>query len=432
MLNNVGKSKAGNGVSQAPLPWVHRKKGWCRACGDNNLQRFLSLGPTPLANSFLGSPDDFTGESSYPLDVYFCKTCSLVQLLDVINPEVLFRNYVYVTGTSETIAEHNVRYARTVVDLLKLQAKDLVVEVASNDGSLLSCFKDHGVKILGVEPATNIAQMARARGIETANHFFDLKTARHLRDLHGPAKAVIGNNVLAHVDETQDFLRGCRELIDEAGLVIMEVPYLRDLIDALEYDTVYHEHLCYFSAHALKRLCDMVGLSIVRIDRVPIHGGSLRMYAGLCERHGRHSDDVLALAEEERSLGLTNLERYERFGSDVEKNRQAILALLEALKKEGKTVAGYGAPAKGNTLLNYCKIGTDLLPYTVDKSRLKVGLYTPGMHIPVLPVSTLLERQPDYVLILPWNFADEIIKQQAAYQAHGGRFIIPIPEPRLV
>ncbi|HEY7317468.1 MAG TPA: class I SAM-dependent methyltransferase [Candidatus Binatia bacterium] len=425
MLNNVGKSKAS-------VPWVHRKKDSCRACGDKNLQRFLCLGPTPLANSFLRSPDDFTGESSYPLDVYFCKTCSLVQLLDVINPEVLFRNYVYVTGTSETIAEHNVRYAQTVVDLLELQAKDLVVEVASNDGSLLGCFKDHGVKILGVEPATNIAEMARARGIETANHFFDLKIARELRGLYGPAKAVIGNNVLAHVDETRDFLRGCKELIDEDGLVIIEVPYLRDLIDGLEYDTIYHEHLCYFLAHSLKRLCDVVGLSIVRIDRVPIHGGSLRMYAGLCERYGKRSDEFQALVEEERSLGLTEVERYHRFAFDVEKNRQAILALLGALQKDGKTVAGYGAPAKGNTLLNYCRIGTDLLPYTVDKNPLKIGLYTPGMHIPVLPVSTLLERQPDYVLILPWNFADEIIKQQAGYQARGGRFIIPMPEPRLV
>jgi len=385
-----------------------------------------------LANSFLASPDDFARESSYPLDVYFCHTCSLVQLLDVINPAVLFRNYVYVTGTSETIAEHNARYARTVVDLLQLQAKDLVVEVASNDGSLLGCFKNHGVKILGVEPATNIAQMARARGIETANQFFDLKTARHLRDSYGPAKAVIGNNVLAHVDETQDFLHGCRELIDEDGLVIMEVPYLRDLIDGLEYDTVYHEHLCYFSVHALKRLCDIVGLSIVRMDQVPIHGGSLRMYAGLCKRHGKHSEDVVALAEEERSLGLTVVERYKRFAAEVEKNRRAILALLGALKQEGKTVAGYGAPAKGNTLLNYCKIGTDFLPYTVDKSPLKVGLYTPGTHIPVLSTSTLLEQQPDYVLILPWNFASEIVKQQAAYQARGGQFIIPIPEPRII
>jgi hypothetical protein len=243
---------------------------------------------------------------------------------------------------------------------------------------------------------------------------------------------VIGNNVLAHVDETRDFLRGCKELIDDDGLVIMEVPYVRDLIDGLEYDTIYHEHLCYFSAHSLKRLCDVVGLSIVRIDRVPIHGGSLRMYAGLCKRYGKPSDAFLALMEEERSLGLTEVKRYERFALDVKKNRQAILALLEALKKEGKTVAGYGAPAKGNTLLNYCKIGTDLLPYTVDKNPLKVGLHTPGMHIPVLPVSTLLERRPDYALILPWNFGDEIIKQQAEYRAHGGRFIIPIPEPRLV
>jgi len=411
---------------------IYHKRMSCRACGGQRLHAFLELGPQPLANSFLKSPDEFAVEPSFPLDVHFCETCSLVQIPDVIDPEVLFRNYIYVTGTSETVAEHNRRYARTVSEMLKLGADDLVVEVASNDGSLLRCFQEHGVRALGVEPAVNIAEMARERGVDTVNVFFNSSAAREIRDTHGPARAVIGNNVLAHVDDTQDFLRGCKELIAVDGLVIIEMPYLGDLLDRSEYDTIYHEHLCYFSVNSLIRLCDAVGLSIVRVDHVPIHGGSLRMYAGHKEARQRHAAEVLGWAEEEAVAGMTSFERYRQLAANVEKSRQSLVGLLRSLKAEGKTVAGYGAPAKGNTLLNYCRINTDLLPYTVDKNPMKVGLYTPGMHIPVLPVSTLLERQPDYVLILAWNFAEEIMKQQWDYRARGGQFIIPIPELMVV
>lgn len=413
-------------------PRAHHKRETCRACGSNQMRVFLSLGPTPLANSLLHSRDEFADESSFPLDVYFCENCSLVQLLDVIDPEVLFRHYLYVTGTSDTIAAHNVEYARTLVTLLGMKPYDLVVEIASNDGSLLKCFQTFGVRTLGVEPASNVADMARASGVETMNLFFNSSTARQVRESFGAAKVVIGNNVLAHVDDSQDFLRGCRELIDANGLVVIEVPYLWDLLDGLEYDTIYHEHLCYFSVSTLMRLCDAVGLSIVRVDDVSVHGGSLRMYAGLADKFGNHADAVRSWAQEEQHLGLKDFTRYERFAADVKANRLAIRHLLENLKAQGKTIAGYGAPAKGNTLLNYCGIQTRLLPYTVDKSPLKVGLYTPGMHIPVLPVPTLLERQPDYVLILAWNFADEIMRQQHEYRARGGKFIIPLPNPRVV
>jgi hypothetical protein len=410
----------------------HHKRRRCRACGEDDLHLFLSLGQMPLANAFLRSAAEFDDEPSYPLDVYFCQTCSLVQLLDVIAPEVLFSDYIYVTGTSETIEAHNVQYAQTVVDLLGLGNDDLVVEIASNDGSLLKCFQQHEVRTLGVEPATNIAEQARARGVNTVNQFFSSALARELRETYGLAKAVIGNNVLAHVDETRDFLRGCRELLDQDGLVVIEVPYLRELIDRLEYDTIYHEHLCYFSVSALVRLCSQVDLSIVRLDYVPVHGGSLRVYAGLQSQHRGHAGAVLGQAEAERLAGLTNLARYERFAADVKQSRHALLELLDNLTAKGKQVAGYGAPAKGNTLLNYCGIDRHVIPYTVDKNSLKVGLYTPGTWIPVLPVSTLLERQPDYTLILAWNFADEIIRQQSEYRARGGRFIIPVPEAKVV
>lgn len=408
---------------------AHHLRTTCRACGGRRLHAFLALGPQPLANAFLRSPAEFAAEARYPLDVYVCEDCSLVQVLDVIDPEVLFRDYIYVTGTSTTIAAHNQSYASTVVDLLGLGAADLVVEAASNDGSLLKCFKGLGVRTLGVEPARNIAEMARAAGIDTVEEFFGVDTARAVRARYGPARAVIGNNVLAHVDDTRGFLQGGADLLAEDGLLITEVPYLREFLERLEYDTVYHEHLCYFSVTALMRLCEAVGLRIVRTDHYPVHGGTLRMYAGHEARHPAHAPAVLALAAQEREAGYTTLARYQQYASDVARNRERVVGLLRELKAEGKTVAGYGAPAKGNTLLNYCGIGTDLLPYTVDRSPLKVGTYTPGMHIPVLPVETLLERQPDYVLILAWNFAGEIMAQQQAYRQRGGKFIVPIPDP---
>ena len=411
---------------------THHKRTTCRACSGTNLKRFLELGPTPLANSFLRSPEEFAGEASYPLDVYFCADCSLVQLLDVISPEVLFRDYIYVTGTSETIAEHNRGYAAAVTDLLGLGPDDLVVEVASNDGSLLARFKDLGVRTLGVEPATNIAEMARERGIETENVFFGREEAGRLRADHGPARAVIGNNVLAHVDDTQGFLAGAKTLIDGDGLVIVEVPYLGEMLDRLEYDTVYHEHLCYFSVSALMRLCESVGLRLRRVDFVPVHGGSIRIYAGHVETGADHAPEVVEISEREMADRFGEFSTYEEFASRVEKNRADLLALLRRLKDEGAEIAGYGAPAKGNTLLNYCRIDTALISYTVDRNPMKVGLYTPGMHLPVLPAHTLLERMPDYVVILAWNFADEIMAQQKEYSERGGKFIIPIPEARIV
>ena len=410
----------------------HSRRPSCRACGNAPLQTFLSLGPQPLANAFPRSPEAFAGERTYPLDVAFCPDCALVQIVDVIDPAVLFRDYIYVTGTSATMAEHFGRYAATVTELLGLGAGDLVVEVASNDGSLLKHFRARGIQTLGIEPASNIAAMARSAGIDTIDDFFDHETAKRVRATRGAAKAVMGNNVLAHVNEPVDFLRGCAALIDESGLVVVEVPYLGEMLDKLEYDTVYHEHISYFSITALLRLLSTAGLSVVRLEHFPVHGGTVRVYAGLSSRHGGHCRAALELADAERAKGMTDRRVYERFAEGVKANRLAIRALLEGLRLDGKTVVAYGASAKGNTLLNYCDVDTSLLPYVVDKSPLKLGTYTPGTHLPVLPVETLLEKQPDYVLILAWNFAEEIMAQQAEYRARGGRFIIPVPSPKVV
>lgn len=419
-------------MSSAPSSPAYQRIAACRACASPRLVPVLALGPQPLANSFLRSPEEFAGEQSFPLDVAFCEGCSLLQILDAIDPEVLFRHYVYVTGTSETIARHNAAYARTAADLLRLGARDLVVEAASNDGSLLLEFRRLGIRTLGVEPATNIAAIARDRGIDTVNRFFGTPVVADLLRDYGPARAVIGNNVLAHVPDPGDFLLAASAILAEDGLVMVEVPYLGEFLDRLEYDTVYHEHLCYFSVSSLLGLFRQAGLSVVRVDHVPVHGGSIRVYAARTERVGDHAEAVRAEAAREAAAGFTTPQRYHRFAADVAENRRQLLELLRGLQAEGKTLAAYGAPAKGNTLLNYCGIGTDLLPFTVDKNPLKVGSFTPGMHLPVRPVETLLEQQPDYTLILPWNFAEEIMAQQQAYRDRGGRFILPLPVPRVV
>ena len=415
-------------VSSARPP-VHHRRTRCRACDGSDLRRFLDLGSQPLANAFLRDAADFPAEQRFPLEVYFCADCSLVQLLDVIDPEVLFGHYVYVTGTSDTIAEHNQRYARAVVDELDLDAGDLVIEIASNDGSLLSCFAALGVRTLGVEPARNIAAIARERGIETVSRFFTAAAARDLLASHGPARAIVGNNVLAHVDDTRDFLAGCAHLLAPDGRVIVEVPYALDMLERREYDTIYHEHLCYFGVSSLQRLGQGVGLSLVRVDRVSVHGGSIRAWFAKDAPAGTQPASLIAA---EQAAGVTSFDAWSAFAVDAGENRRSLRSLLEGLGTEGKQIAGYGAPAKGNTLLNYCGIDTALLPYTVDRNPLKVGSFTPGMHLPVLPVPTLLERQPDAVLILAWNFADEIVRQQQEYASRGGRFILPIPSPRIL
>ena len=411
---------------------THSVRTDCRSCGAGGLTRFLELGEQPLANSFLRSEADFASEPRYPLDVYLCEACALVQLVDVIDPEVLFRDYIYVTGTSRTMTDHFARYARTVIEELGLGAGHRVYEVASNDGSLLRNFGAAGIEMLGIEPARNVAEIARGHGVPTVSEFFGLDTARALLREHGPGAAVMANNVLAHVDDTLDFLRGMRELLAPGGRVIVEAPYLGELVGRLEYDTIYHEHLCYFSITALAGLFERAGLRIDRVDRVPVHGGSLRVWGAAEEERGSHAEDVLEACERERREGLTDLAGFRAFAGRVADNRRDLVALLKGLRDEGKRLAAYGAPAKGNTLLNYCGLGTDLIPYTVDKNEMKVGLFTPGMHLPVRPIRTIAAERPDFVLVLAWNYAEEIARQEERFLDGGGRFLVPIPDPAVL
>jgi SAM-dependent methyltransferase len=417
-------------MTRASVRNVHHRRETCRGCGSRALDVFLELGPQPLANALPASPADFEAEGFYPLDVAFCRDCTLVQLVDVIDPEVLFGHYLYVTGTSTSMVDHWRGYAAAVVSGLRLGKDDLVVEVASNDGSLLAQFAPHGVRTLGIEPARNIAAMARERGIDTINRFFSAAVAAEVRAERGGAAVAIANNVLAHVDEPVDFLRGMRELVEPAGTVVVEAPYAIELVKKIEYDTIYHEHLSYFSVTALLGIYERAGLAITHVDRVPVHGGSLRIWARPRATGAVPDASVLELAAAERAEGYGDAALYRRFAAAVQENRAQLNALVDGLLARGETVAAYGCPAKGNTLLNYCRLGTDRIAFTVDKSPLKVGRFTPGMHLPVLPVDELRRRRPDHTLILPWNLAAEIHAQEAAYREAGGRFLVPIPAPR--
>lgn len=408
------------------------KNSCCRVCGGEDLHEILDLGTMPLANSFLSEEQLQDPEPAFPLVVFACAECGLLQLLHVVSPEILFRDYIYVSTTSDTLQKHFAAMAGDLQQRYGLDGSSLVVEIASNDGLLLKKFRDLGVRGIGVEPATNIAAMAEQDGIETVNDFFSEATSARVRSEYGRADLVVGNNVLAHVNDLESFLRGIEQLLGPRGGVSIEVPYVRDLIDHREYDTIYHEHLSYFSVAVVARLFSRFGLRLYDVERMPIHGGSIRVHGMKADAAPEASERLRQLLAEEEALGLNTLPFQRQFAEETRRTRDALVDLLQKLRKGGKRIAGYGAPAKGNTQLNYCRIGTELVEYAVDKSPLKQGMYTPGMHLPVYPPERLLEDQPDYVLIIAWNFADEIMRQQRLYEERGGRFILPIPEPKIV
>lgn len=407
-----------------------RTTGTCRLCGAHLTHTFVDLGKSPLCETFLTAEEKDRMEPFFPLHALVCESCWLVQLKEYVTPDGIFTNhYPYYSSYSTSWVDHARRYCRMITERRQLGARDLVVELACNDGYLLQHFPPLGVtNILGVEPARNVAEEARAKGIPVISEFFGVELARRIRAAHGPARLVLGNNVIAHVPALNDFVGGVKELLHPEGIATFEIPHLQRLMENRQFDTIYHEHFCYFSATAIASLARRHDLVFFDVEELPTHGGSLRMYFG---QPGREAvgPAVRELLARETALGFTRLDSYARFGESVQLTKRRLLRFLIDAKDAGQKVVGYGAPGKGNTLLNYCGIGPDLLEFTVDRNPHKHGRFTPGTHIPVLPVEQIAAARPDYVLILPWNLRTEIMAQMGHIREWGGRFVVPIPEP---
>lgn len=404
----------------------------CRFCKENLKYTFADLGTSPLANSYLKKKDLKKMEPFYPLHVYVCEKCYLVQLPEFQSPEEIFSDYAYFSSYSETWLKHAKAYSNLMISRFGINSKSLVIEIASNDGYLLRNFKERSIPVLGIEPAKNVARAAEKKGIPTVVKFLGVKTAMELVTEGKQADLMIGNNVLAHVPDLNDFIKGFKILLKPQGVITVEFPHLMQLIDENQFDTIYHEHFSYFSLTTVGKVFASHGLTIFDVEELLTHGGSLRIYA-------RHSEDtsksisksVMELIAREETEGFTNLEHYLSFIEKVKETKRNILDFLIKTKKQGKSIAGYGAPAKGNTLLNYCGIRTDFIDYTVDLSPHKQGLFLPGTHIPIYSPDKIKETRPDYLLILPWNIRDEIMEQMAHIRDWGGKFVVLIPEVKV-
>jgi SAM-dependent methyltransferase len=405
----------------------------CRGCGAPLERVFVDLGSSPLANSFLEPAALAAAEPFYPLTVYVCERCWLCQLPEAASPAEIFGDYAYFSSYSTSWLEHARSYVEAMIARFGLGASHQVVEIASNDGYLLRWFRERGVPVLGVEPAANVAAAARELGIPTEVRFFGLGTARDLVARGLAADLALGNNVLAHVPDLDDFVAGIAVLLKPGGLATFEFPHLVRLVAENQFDTIYHEHFSYFSLVAVARVFERHGLEPFDVDELATHGGSLRLYVQRRGAGGRPVEARVAeLAARERALGVETPGYYESFAEQVRETKRKLLEFLIRARREGKRVVGYGAPAKGNTLLNYCGARTDFLDFTVDRSPHKQGRYLPGTRIPILAPEAILEARPDYVLILPWNLSEEIAAQMAAVRAWGGRFVVAIPEVRVL
>jgi hypothetical protein len=405
----------------------------CRLCGQSARHIFVDLGMSPLCQTHITSDQLNKMEAFYPLRVYLCEHCFLVQLEEFVAPPGIFSEYAYFSSYADSWVEHARRYCESMIQRFAIGRHSRVVEIASNDGYLLQHFVAQGVPVLGVEPAANVAEMATKNGVPTVVKFFGRQTAGELVAEFGKPDLLIGNNVLAHVPELNDFVAGMKLLLSDTGVITMEFPHLLELMQHNQFDTIYHEHFSYFSFMTATRVFQQHGLTLFDVERLPTHGGSLRIY-------GRHTDDgskpvsprACELLELENQFGLGKRATYDAFAAQVQETKRALLEFLIAAKRAGKRIAGYGAPGKGNTLLNYCGIGTDFIEFTVDRNPYKQGKYTPGTHIPILHPDELLKARPDYVLILPWNLKEEVLATVGRTPGLNARFVVPIPKVEIV
>ena len=400
----------------------------CRLCGATQMRTFVDLGMSPLCESYVPPDRIDDAETYYPLHVRVCESCLLVQLPAYVAAEEIFSDYAYFSSYSDSWVAHAKRYAQAMIDRLRLDSGSLVIEVASNDGYLLQHFLAGGIPVLGVEPAANVAEAARARGIQTEVEFLGPQTGQEIAQRHGRADLVAANNVFAHVPDIRGFAAGLRALVKDGGLVTLEFPHLLRLIERRQYDTIYHEHFSYLSLLTASRVLATAGLRVVDVEELSTHGGSLRVHARPQEQAGKPTDRMAAVLDEEAAAGLHTVAGHEGFAAEVLQVKCDLVQFLVTAAKEGRSVAGYGAPGKGNTLLNHCGIRSDLLSYTVDRNPLKQGQFLPGTHIPIYAPERIAQTRPDYVLVLPWNLREEISDQLAYVRSWGGRLVFPIPK----
>jgi SAM-dependent methyltransferase len=401
----------------------------CRFCGQHLNRTFVDLGMSPLCESFLTAEQTKGMELFYPLHVYVCEHCFLVQLQLYVRPENIFTEYAYFSSYSESWLRHAETYTDRMVERFNLGPHSQVVELASNDGYLLQYFLQKGIPVLGVEPAANVARVAMEKGIPTVVKFFGRKAAEELSMERHQADLLLGNNVLAQVPDLNDFVAGMKLLLKPEGIITMEFPHLARLIEENQFDTIYHEHFSYFSFSTVERVFVAHGLMIFDVEELPTHGGSLRIYACHMKDASKSVNPaVVELKSREDAAGFNYLEYYSSFAEKVKETKRGLLEFLIQAKREGKSIAGYGAPGKGNTLLNYCGIRTDFIDYTVDRNPYKHGKYTPGTHIPIYDPARIGETRPDYILILPWNLKSEIVNQLAYVRDWGAKFVVPIPK----
>jgi len=403
----------------------------CRICKGERLHEFLSLGPQPHCNNFLTAEQLDGKEPFYPLDVFFCETCALVQLGYAVPRETMFLNHPYVSGTTATLTRHFEALAGRIFRRYHLTSRSLVVDIGSNDGTWLKAFRRLGTRTLGVEPAERIAKLAVDSGIETELSFFGHDVAARIAAERGKADVITAAGVFFHVDDLDDFVAGVDALLAEDGVFVVQAMYLHDIVERSAFDSIYHEHLCYYSLGPLTKLFERFGMAIVDIERIDIHGGSFVIYVERAAR-ARPEPTVDETLRHEEAAGLYSLDTYRRFAARTHDVREKLVRLLHEVKERGGSMAAYGAPARGNTLLNFCKIGPDILDYATEKNPFKFGLYTPGMHIPVVPEESARETPPDYYLVLAWNFFDEFVEKEREFRERGGRFVLPLPEPRVV